>query len=171
MPGPVCKLIKRSVIIENNITFFEKRCYEDNAIMPYLCAICNKFEYIKKPFYYYLQREGSALNQKKYTNSWEDIFDSLEHLYNKFLENNIIEEYRSELEYIYIEYLLHAANLRFIDFKEGLFNIKKVANIMKKKFPHWRKNYYYKKEPIKYKIIVNLFYYNQINLIKLLRSV
>ena len=169
MPGPVCKLIKREIIIDNNITFLENHCFEDNAIMPYLCALCNKFSYITKPYYYYLQREGSALNKKNYSKSWEDIFSSLDNLYKRFNESNIINEYYQELEYIYIEYLLHAANLKFIDHKEGIHNIRKVSKIIKQKFPNWRKNYYYKKTNLKYKVMVNLFYYNLINLIKLLR--
>ena len=169
MPGPVCKLIKREVIEKNNITFLENHCFEDNAIMPYLCAVCNDFSYIEKPFYYYLQREGSALNKKTYSKSWEDIFSSLENLYNRFKNANLLNDYYNELEYIYIEYLLHAANLKFIDYDEGIHNIKFVSKTIKEKFPTWRKNYYYKKTNLKYKIMVNLFYYNQINLIKLLR--
>ena len=171
MPGPVCKLVKREIVINNNITFLENHCFEDNAIMPYLCALCSKFSYIEKPYYYYLQREGSALNKNVYSKSWEDIFSSLENLYKRFEEGKILNEYKDELEYIYIEYLLHAANLKFIDYKEGIHNIKKVSKIMKEKFPKWRNNYYYKNENIKYKIMVNLFYYNKIKLIKLIRSI
>lgn len=169
MPGPVCKLIKREIFETYDITFLEKHCFEDNAIMPYLCAVCGNFEYINKPYYYYLQREGSALNKSTYSKSWEDIFASLEHLYNKFKENNIIDEFYEELEYIYIEYLLHGANLKFIDYKEGISNIRKVSKTIKEKFPNWRRNKYYKKHDIKYKIMVNLFYFNQIKLINLLR--
>lgn len=169
MPGPVCKLIKRNIIEENDITFLENHCFEDNAIMPFLCAVCNKFSYIQKPYYYYLQREGSALNKKAYSKSWEDIFSSLENLYNRFKNSNLLDDFYKELEYIYIEYLLHAANLKFIDYKEGIHNIKNVSKVIKEKFPNWRKNHYYKKNNLKYKIIVNLFYYNQIKLIKLLR--
>ena len=171
MPGAVCKLIKREVFIDNEIEFLENHYFEDNAIMPYVCALCNDFIYIKKPYYYYLQRDGSILNQQKYNQKWEDIFASLDNLYSKFKDDNVIEKYKDELEYIYIEYLLHAANLKFIDFEEGLLNIKKVSSVMRQKFPHWRKNYYYRKESIKYKIMVNLFYYNQIKLIKLIRSI
>ena len=171
MPGAVCKLIKRNIMLENNIEFFEKHYFEDNAIMPYLCALCKNFVYINKPYYYYLQRDGSILNQQKYNKKWEDIFSSLEYLYNKFKEGNLLDLYKEEIEYIYIEYLLHAANLKFIAYKEGISNIKKVSKIMKNKFPKWRHNYYYKKEGLKYKIMVNLLYYNQIKLIKLLRSI
>ena len=171
MPGAVCKLVKRNIVIENNIEFFEKHYFEDNAIMPYLCALCKNFVYINKPYYYYLQRDGSILNQQNYNKKWEDIFPALTNLYNCFKDNNMLEEYHRELEYIYIEYLLHAANLKFIDYKEGIPNIKKISKIMKEKFPKWRSNYYYKKESIKYKVMVNLFYYNQTNLIKVLRRI
>ena len=170
MPGPVCKLFKREIFLKYNIEFLEKKCFEDNAIMPFACAVSGKFAYLKKPYYYYVQREGSSLNKQKYDQKWEDIFDSLEYLYNHFVKYDILDRYYTELEYIYIEYLLHAANLRFIDYKEGIKNIKKVATIMKEKFPKWQKNKYYKQSSIKYKVMCNLFYYHKIQIIKVLRS-
>ena len=94
MPGAVCKLIKKDIITENKIEFLEKHFFEDNAIMPYLCALCNKFSYINKPYYYYLHRDGSILHQQKYNKKWEDIFSSLDNLYNKFLADNfLVDEY------------------------------------------------------------------------------
>lgn len=169
MPGAVCKLIKRSIVKKYKIEFLEKHYFEDNAIMPFACAVCDNFSYIQEPFYYYLQRNGSILNQKIYNPKWEDIFVSLSHLYKKFENSDLLEEYYDELEYIYIEYLLHAANLKFIDYQEGLGNIKKVTQVMKDKFPNWRKNRYFKLENIKYKVMCNLFYYNQVKLINMLR--
>lgn len=169
MPGPVCKLIKRDLFIDNNISFLENNAFEDNAIMPLVCALANNSAYVHDAYYYYLQRDGSSLNKKYYDKRWEDIFASLEHLYHKFGEFNLFNEYYQEVEYIYIEYLLHAANLRFIEYDEGIVNIKKVSSIIKDKFPKWRKNKYYKEENIKYKIMCNLFYYNKISLIKLIR--
>ncbi len=168
MPCAVCKLVKREVIIDNDIKFLEKHYFEDNAIMPYVCALCPNFSYIEKPYYYYLQREGSILNKSKYDKKWEDIYDSLDHLYNKFKDNNMLNDYYDELEYIYIEYLLHAPCLRFLVYKDGKHNIKKISNIMRELFPNWKKNKYYKKHNIKYKIICNLFYYNKLGLAKIL---
>ena len=169
MPGAVCKLIKTSIVKKYKIEFLENHYFEDNAIMPFACAVCNSFSYIQEPFYYYLQRNGSILNQQLYNQKWEDIFSSLNNLYKRFQKHNLLDKFHFELEYIYIEYLLHAANLRFIDYKEGLKNIKKVTKVMKEKFPNWRKNKYFKQENIKYKVMCNLFYYNQVNLINLLR--
>ncbi len=168
MPGAVCKLVKSSVIKENKITFLENHYFEDNAIMPFVCAICPNFSYIEKPFYYYLQRDGSILNKSKYDSKWEDIFDSLDYLYKKFDEKKIISEYHDELEYIFIEYLLHAPGLRFISYKEGRGNIQRIHDVIQQLFPKWKKNKYYKMHNIKYKIICNLFYHNQLTLAQIL---
>ena len=168
MPCAVCKLVKKDFFDKYKIEFLENHYFEDNAIMPFLCAVLGKFSYIEKPYYYYLQRNGSILNKKYYDSKWEDIFDSLDNLYNEFSGYNLLDEYHDELEYIYIEYLLHASSLKFLKYKEGITNIKKTGIIMKEKFPRWRKNKYYKLENIKYKIVCNVFYYNQIWLAKLL---
>ena len=80
----------------------------------------------------------------------------------------MLNDYYDELEYIYIEYLLHAPCLRFLVYKDGKHNIKKISNIMRELFPNWKKNKYYKKHNIKYKIICNLFYYNKLSLAKVL---
>lgn len=168
MPGPVCKLIKRS-LFKNNATFFpEGIIFEDNAIMPFIASLSSNPKHVNKALYYYLQREGSSLNQKNYNKSFEDIFKSLEILYNLFKNNNTLEKYNSELEYIYIEYLIHAAGLKLSSYNEGKKFIPKIKKIMLEKFPDWRKNQYYKMHNFKYKIVCNLLYFNKINLLNLL---
>ena len=47
MPGPVCKLIKRNIFEKYDIRFLENHCFEDNAIMPFLCALIKNFSYIE----------------------------------------------------------------------------------------------------------------------------
>lgn len=168
MPTASCKLFKRELFIKNNLLFLENKLFEDNAIIPFACANTKKFSYLEKAYYYYFQRPGSILNKLKYDKKWEDIFYSLEYLYQRFKQNNLLDEYYQELEYIYIEYLLHAANLRFFSYYQGRGNIKKVHDVICEKFPKWYKNKYYKQENIKFKIICYLFYHKKINLIRLL---
>lgn len=168
IPAPWGRLIKRSFYIKCKVKFLEGKCFEDNAIMPLVSALANSYNYLEEPKYYYFQREGSALNNSYYNSKWEDIFEVLEYLYQGFVNKGLFDKYRDELEFIYIEYLLHAANLRFIKYKEGIKNIKLVTQVLKKKFPNWRKNTYYKQTSIKYKIVCNLFYYNHITLLKMI---
>ena len=169
MPGPVCKLIKKELFIENNLFFLPGKCFEDNAIMPLLSALSKDYCYLKEAKYYYFQRNESALNSKEYNPKWEDIFEVLNYLYKGFVEKNLFDKYKSEIEYIFIEYLLHAANLRFYDYKEGRHNIKKVHNIIKKEFPKWQRNIYFKQENWKYKVMCKLFYGNHLFLISIIR--
>ncbi len=170
-PSACCKLIKRDLYLKYQIKFLEGYYFEDIAIMPFLHATTTNFSYVEKPFYYYFQREGSIINKTKYDFKWEDIFGSLENLKNKFISYNLYDSCYLELEYTYIEALLHAANLRFIDYPEGIKNIEKVAEIMKKDFPHFQKNPYYKKENFKYHIFCTLFYHKQIKILKLIRKI
>lgn len=169
MPGPVCKLIKKELFIENVLFFLPGKCFEDNAVMPLISALAKNYRYLKDAKYYYFQRNGSALNSKVYNSKWEDIFDVLDYMKTEFINRNLFQKYYQEVEYIFIEYLLHAANLRFFDYKEGRHNIKKVHNVMKKFFPNWSKNIYLKKENWKYKLMCKLFYGNHLFLISIIR--
>ncbi len=166
--GPCQKIVKISILKENNISFPNIRAYEDIAIIPSLILYTNKIKHIDKVYYYYYIRDGSTMKQTKYSDKLEQIFFSLMHLEDAFIKEEKYNEYRNELEYIHIEHLLHAASLRFFAFDNYKENIKKVVDIMKKKYPHWRKNKYYKKQTFNYKMVCNLFYLQQYALLKLL---
>ncbi len=169
IPGPACKLIKRELYLKYDIKFLEGHFYEDLAIIPFLMATTNKISYLDTPYYYYVQRNGSTMNKKTYDKRFEDIFEVLEYLENKFIEYKMDLEFHDELEFLYIEHLLHAASLRFIDYKEGIKNIKKISNIMKEKYPNYQDNKYYKLKDKRYKIYCNLFYKKRIFILKALR--
>lgn len=162
--SPVNKIIKRDIFKNNNVRFLENHIYEDLAMIPTLALYTNKIGGINEYLYNYLIRENSTMNQTQYNNKLEDIFAVMDYLYSKFR----CTPYKQELEYLYIVHLLHGASLRFLKFKQGKEQIVKISEIMFDKFKDWRKNKYYKKKGIKYKIVCNLFYYKKINLAKLL---
>lgn len=164
-PGACWQLIKRKIMINNNLFFLENHFYEDIAIIPSFSLFSKNITYLNEKLYYYFIRSGSIMNQQKYSKSLEDIFDSLDHLTNIFIENKAYQKYYSELEYIYVEHLLHAASLRFFKF-EKYDQLDKIVSIMKQKFPKWKKNCYYKKQNIKYKIVCTLFYNKKYKLLK-----
>lgn len=166
MPGFCNKLYRRGFFIDINFRFPNGIFYEDLAVYPFVAAKAQKVEYVSEPFYKYRMRLGSTMKQQKNSKRLLDIFK----VFNLIEESmNLIEnasEYNDELEYIYIEHLLHAASLRFIDHKDEDENIIKIIDIMKKKYPNWRKNKYYKKQTLKYKIVCNLLYKKKINLLR-----
>lgn len=160
--GPCFKLVKKSIIVDNELYFYEGHIYEDIAVTPAWGIYANKIIHVPNTFYYYLIRKGSTMNQVIYNKKLEDIFYSLEHLSVCF-----DGKYKDELEYIYIENLLHAASLRFFKFKK-YDQLDMVVNVIKNSYPKWNKNMYYKNESIKYKIVCNLFYKKNYTLLKLI---
>ena len=109
--GPCFKLINKDLIVENNLFFPLLRAYEDIAVVPIWGMFAKKITFINEPLYYYLIREGSTMKQTKYSEKLEHIFDSVNFLYEKFNK-----QYIEELEWLYIDHLLHSASLRFFKF-------------------------------------------------------
>jgi len=165
-PSAWCKLIKREILENKELSFLERHFYEDIAVVPALCLYAKKISFINEPLYFYLVRQGSTMNQKEYTNSLEDIFDSMNNLTNLFKKKKAFSKYKDELEYLYIEHLLHAATLRFLPYEEGKKSLQKIHNIMKNEFPNFKKNKYYKKKNLKFKIICTLIYLQKYGLLK-----
>ena len=159
--SPCNRIVKRKIFIDNNVRFLVNKIYEDLATIPTLAKYTKKIGYIPDRVYDYVIRENSTMRYTTYNPKIEDIFYAVEKLYNDFKDT----EYMEELEYIYIEHLLHAASLRFFSYKEGIGNIDKVVSVMKDKFPKWRKNKYYKMQSIKYKIICELFYHKKFGIL------
>jgi len=164
--GPCFKLIKKDIIIQNKLYFPKLKAYEDIAVMPAYGLFAKKITFIDDKLYYYLMRQGSTMNQTVYSEKLEHIFPSLNNLLDIFKSNDSLENYYSELEFIYIQHLLHGAALRFISFDNYENNLNEIISIMDKKFPKWRKNEYYKKQPFKYHIVCELLYRKKISLLK-----
>ena len=165
-PSACCKLIKKDILLHPELFFLENHHYEDIAVVPAFCLYAKNISFIDDYLYYYLLREGSIMHQKSYTDKLNDIFDSLNNLTNIFIKKDAFDKYKDELEYLYIEHLLHAASLRFLPYDEGISSINRICDIMKEKFPNWSKNKYYKKMNFKYKIVCNLIYKKRFNLLK-----
>jgi len=166
--GPCHKLIKKSLIIDNNLYFPEIRAYEDISVVPLWGLYANKITCVPENLYYYLIHEGSTMKQTTYNPKLEAIFVSMDNLINKFNKLKNKDVYKNEIEWIFIEHLLHGASLRFFQFDNYTDNIKKVNKMLLDNFPNWQKNKYYKKQSLKYKIVCSLFYKEQYKILKLL---
>lgn len=166
--NPWNKMIKKELILKNQLFFPEIRAYEDISIVPLWGIKSKKIAYLKDSTYYYLIREGSTMKQTTYNPKLEAIFVSLENLLNKIKNLKNKNNYKDELEWIFIEHLLHGASLRFFQFDNYKDNIKKINKILSTNFPNWKKNKYYQKQSIKYKIVCTLFYKEHYKILKLL---
>lgn len=162
-PGPCGKLIKKDIIIQNNLYFPKQRAYEDLAVVPLWGLVSKKITFIDKPYYHYLIHEGSTMKQLVYNDKLENIFSTMDNL----SKNISHDKYHEELELIYIEHLLHAASLRFFHFNK-IEKLHQINKIIKENYPNWYKNIYFKQKSLKYKIICHLFYKERYSILKII---
>ena len=137
------KIIKKDIIEKTKITFPEGLRYEDieffYKIVPYL----DKISFVKETLVHYVQRESSIANTQNERTG--EIFKIWENVLNYYIENNIFNEYRSELEYSYTRILLCSSLKRITKVKDKKVRkalIKLTWQNLNKKFPHWKQNKY-----------------------------
>ena len=141
------KLIKKEVLEKSKVTFPKGYRYEDVEFTYKLIPYLDKVSFLKKPCLHYIQREGSISNNQNERN--KEIFDVLEHVIDFYKENDLYDEYKDELEYIYIRYAFCSSLLRIVKIKDE-FVQRKLLDLTWEKvnttFPNWKKNPVLKKK-------------------------
>ncbi len=135
------KLIKRQLIIDNNLEFPKGLRYEDVEFTYKLIPFVNKFTYVDKPFIHYVQREGSIANVQNERTA--EIFTVLDNVIEFYKKNNIYEKYRDELEYNYARYLLCSSLKRMCKIKDKTIREKLLTESWERlnlNFPNWKEN-------------------------------
>ena len=108
--GYTCnKIYKRTLFIENNITYSNIPCYEDMEVVLKSIMNCNKFLSISNCYYKYRQVEGSLSNKvtekhiKIYTNEvkrWLEILDNGEQMsFSSYIETFNITTFMTALNW------------------------------------------------------------------------
>ncbi|MFV0380803.1 MAG: glycosyltransferase family 2 protein [Breznakia sp.] len=163
--SPWRKLIRTSIIKDHNLYFPNIRFYEDIAVVGAYGLYAKHIAYVKEPLYYYDLHEGSTMHQKQYDKRLLCIFEALDYLRKQFAKPQQTEVYAKELEYLYIDHLLHAASLRFFAFRDKK-SLEKIVKILQKIYPKWCKNRYYQQKRWKYKLLCFLFYKKHYGILK-----
>lgn len=138
IPCPWNKIIKKHILLDNNLFFPEGIWYEDLALTPRFCQFAPHIYYLKQPLVNYIFRENSIMNNSNYNKKMEDIFKSIEILNREF----VCGKYQKEIEYIIVSQLLFHSASRFLKYnKKEMVN--KSIKIVKEKFPNWKQNGYF----------------------------
>lgn len=135
------KLIKKEVLEKSKIQFPKGYRYEDVEFTYKLIPYLNKVSFLDKPCIHYVQRTSSISNSQN--ERTKEIFNVLSNVIEFYKEKEIYEEYKEELEYVYVRYLLCSSLLRIVKIKDK--NIRKrLVNLtwenLNKNFPKWKKN-------------------------------
>ena len=135
------KLIKKEILEKSKVMFPKGYRYEDVEFTYKLVPYLDKVSFLKKPCVHYIQREGSISNNQNERN--REIFDVLDHVIDFYKENDLYDEYRDELEYIYIRYAFCSSLLRIVKIKDQNIQQKLLDLTWEKvntNFPEWKKN-------------------------------
>lgn len=161
------KIYKKEII--QNISFLKNVWYEDLEFMLKLYPSINSIGVVKKPLYNYLQRKNSITYT--YNNKLYDIINNMESVLAFYKQNGKYEEYKSELEYLYVRYAFATFPKRLAKCKsktEYKIGIDYAFSKVNEYFPEYKKNKYLRKISAKSlyiknfsKFISNINYYIQ----------
>ncbi|MBQ1476629.1 MAG: glycosyltransferase [Erysipelotrichaceae bacterium] len=148
------KIYRRSFFLEQDILYEEGTWYEDLEVTLYLAARAKKISYVEKILICYRQRENSIMSSRN--QKCLDIFHVLEAIYDRFERNGLLQEYKEELEYLFIENLLVYGGFRLLALDNYQEVFKRAKLFLKKYFPDYKKNSHIQKLPLKYRLFIFL---------------
>lgn len=135
------KLYHRSIFEDKNIRYPLNLWYEDIPVSVPLFSRLDKIGYVDKTLVHYRQRESSIMGSRN-SEKIADIFTILELVYNDFVQQNKLNQFHDEIEYLFIEHLLFYGGFRFFRSNKSEEYMNKAFDIMDKYFPHWKSNPY-----------------------------
>lgn len=163
--SPCNKIYKREYLKKCEFKFPEKIIYEDYASIPTLVLNNPKIGYVEQFLYNYIQSDESTMRTMEYKTKYEDLFPATEYLYNK-LKNN---RNKDEVEFLICMHNLFHGALNF--YKYGRYEqIDRISDSIREKFPRWKKNKYIKKENLRTRVLMHLFYAKNYKMIKLFQK-
>lgn len=156
--APVAKLIRRSIIEDNKISFNEELSLgEDLAFVSELICYTDKLCFVNKDYYHYVIQDKSLMSSKNPERE-KQIFTALDQVYKNFAKQpELLEKYSAEIEHIFIANLVLSASTRYmIPAKDKEFYLH-ARTLMAERFPNWWHNKYYAQRGKSMKIFFNLY--------------
>ena len=147
------KIYKRELLVDSNISFRSKLWYEDLDFTLQVLTSAKKVGYINKPFYNYLIREGSTMNNSKVDRNLEILLAFDEVLKISDFDQSILEFLM--IDHIYISAVVRVINAD-VNNKKRLVIINKLISYVESKCPNYNKNEYLNVLPRNRKIVYNL---------------
>ena len=140
---PFAKLFRTEFWKKHNINFLDFIAYEDLALVPALAAYAIKIKYIPESYYNYRQRNVVQLEEEEYKTNVKSIFTSLAAMESEFNKAHNYISYREEIEFLYLKHLLYEASAMYFRIADYEKELDKIVEVMKRKFPGFRSNYYF----------------------------
>lgn len=144
-PSAWNKIYKLDLLKQSQILFKQGIWFEDVEFLYRLLPFVNSIGVVNEPFYRYLIREGSitATNDMRIY----DYLDNMNGIVDFYKKKRLYEEYRNQIEYVYVRYIFATfiKSATKFDKKEFKVAVKRAMQNVQTQFPNYRKNIYMQK--------------------------
>ena len=159
------KIYKKEIIEKNNLIFRSKVWYEDFDFTMNAIINAKKIDYINEPFYDYLIREGSTMNNSNVDRNLEILL-----AFDEVLKNKKLDKYKEIIEFLAIDHIYISTIVRIINANADKTKKKEVINkllsYMDSNFKEYKNNKYLYLLPRNRKMVFKLLKMKQYTLIK-----
>ena len=140
-PNACSRIWKRSLFTRTGIRFPARVWYEDIRVVTKILAVAQTALRLPGCYYHYLQREGSAMNNKNSGRNVEILY-AYDDILEWYRSNGFYDTHRDVLEFQAIQHIFLAATVRvlLINRKDRL--IADFRAYMEEHFPTFRENPY-----------------------------
>ncbi len=139
------KLFKASLLKNNDIQFRVKKWYEDFDFVIKTICFASNISVIEKPYYYYLQRTGSTMNNSNISRNLE-ILEAMDEIIVFCKEQGIYDKFAEQLEFLAVQHIYLPTNVRIIranvSWAEKIKVIDKINKYMDEHFKNYKNNKY-----------------------------
>ena len=154
-PSGCNKLVRRSLMLEQQIFFPARAWFEDLRTMPKLYLLTDKIISVHKPWYLYLQREGSIT--KSYVSPRNlEIIEAVNDLSDHYRRAGAYTSYEKELDFIAFYNIFLVTSMRFCLADPESPCLEELRRAYKEHHPDIRQNPYYKEMSPKHKLLTAL---------------
>lgn len=142
--SPWNKLYRRQILKDTGVLFREGCVYEDTAFYMNLIPYIEKTKFVSEKLVYHYKHVSSTMNGVQ-TAKVADMFTILEDIQQYYKEQDIWNEYKSELEYFSVKILLCSSFERVTCIKDKKLRkmlLEKTWKIIQENYGEYRKNIY-----------------------------
>lgn len=159
--APWNRAYRRTLFTEHDIDFATKVWYEDIRVVTKLLAVAQTAYRLPGAYYHYLQREGSAMNNKNVERNAE-ILQAYDDILAWYEAHGYLESCREELTFQAVQHILLAATVRVLQIDRRSHLIEDFRAYMEQHFPDFRENKYLplldKNKQLIYRLLLNKHY-------------
>ena len=137
------KLYRKSYFDRYNLQFETGVWYEDLEVTTFLLAMASGIGYLDETMVYYRQREDSIMGTTSIR--VKEIFHVLERVYRRFESHGLLELYREEIEYLFIEHVLLYGQYRLLKLDDYRKVHRESKSFVERHFPDYLNNRYIRK--------------------------